>query len=74
MANPLTTFIKAIIGKSSGNETGKEIEEASRRGEIVARNAAKRMGIVEQVEIDAEAARQAAQAKVTVKEEQERTN
>lgn len=74
MANPLTTFIKAIIGKSSGSETGKEIEEASRRGEMAARNAAKRMGIVEQVEIDAEAARKAAQAKSTVKEEAERTN
>lgn len=74
MANPLTTFIKAIMGKSSINETGKEIEEASKKGEMVARNAAKRMGIVEQVEIDAEAARQAAQAKTTAREDEERTN
>ena len=74
MANPLKTFINAIIGKSSGTETAKEIEDATRKGEMAARNAAKRMGIVEQVEIDAEAARKAAQAKTTVKEDIERTN
>ena len=73
MANPLTTFIKAIIGKNSGSETVKEIEEASRRGEMAARNAAKRMGI-EQVEIDAEVARKAAQEKTTEKEDAERIN
>ena len=76
MANPLTTFLNAIIGRKSGNETDKEIEEANRKGEMVARNAAKRMGVVEPVEINAEVARQAAElkAKSTVGKDGERTN
>lgn len=73
MGSLLRAFLFSLRGKYSeiGDE---EIEKAERAGEIAARNAAKRMGIVEQVEVDAEAARQAAQAKSTVRKDEERTN
>ena len=76
MVNPLTTFLNAVLRRNPGNENDKEIEEAATKGEIVARNAAKRMGVVEQIEVNAEAARKAAEtkAKSTVGKDGERTN
>ena len=64
MANPLKTFLEAILGKNSKNTNYEEIKQAEQAGTMAARNAAKRMGIVEQVEIDANKAREAATTKV----------
>ncbi len=73
MANPLKTVFYAIFGKSAGNINHEEIKKAEQAGAIAARNAAKRMGIVEQVEIDADKARQEAERKQLTKEDKEKT-
>ena len=75
MANPLKTFLNALIGKDTGTANPEEIKEAEQKGEIVATNAAKKLGFVEQVEIDADEARRAAEANVkekTIKEGREK--
>lgn len=76
MANPVITFLKAIMGQNPSNVSKDEIKKAEQAGAIAARNAAKRMGIVEQVDVDAEAARNAAQAKAksAVEKDGERSN
>ena len=73
MGSSLRVLFFALKGKNE-EANAEEIKKAERAGEMAARNAAKRMGIVEQVEIDAEAARKATQAKTKVKEDTERTN
>ncbi|MGN1310231.1 MAG: hypothetical protein ACI4VP_00715 [Clostridia bacterium] len=75
MANPFKTFLNALIGKDTGTANPEEIKEAEQKGEIVATNAAKKLGFVEQVEIDADEARRAAEANVkekTIKEGREK--
>ena len=75
MANPVVTFFKAMFGnKKNNNELQEDINEATKRGEIVAKNAADRMGFVEQVDIDAEEARKLAEekAKTTKNDEKEK--
>ena len=78
MANPIKTFLNALIGKDSSKISDEEIKKAEQAGTMAARNAAKRIGIVEQVEVDAEAARQAAKAKAEEQDiegkNEERTN
>ena len=75
MANPFKTFLNALIGKDTGTANPEEIKEAEQKGEIVATNAAKKLGFVEQVEIDADEARRVAEANIkekTIKEEREK--
>ena len=67
MANPLKTFLNALIGKDTGTANPEEIKEAEQKGEIVATNAAKKLGFREPAEIDAELARKVAEAKATAK-------
>ena len=61
MANPIKTFIEALFGRNQENE--EEIKQAERLGEIVSNNAEIKTGIRSQVYIDAEKAREAANAK-----------
>ena len=71
MANPFKTFLNALIGKDTGTANPEEIKEAEQKGEIVATNAAKKLGFVEQVEIDADEARRAAEANAKEKSSKE---
>lgn len=65
MANPIKTFLEALLGKNYENET--EIKQAEKLGEIVSNNAEINLGLRTKVHIDAEKARQAASAKAKKK-------
>ena len=65
MANPIKTFLEAILGKNHYDE--KEIRQAERLGEIVSNNAEISVGIRSKVHIDADKAREAATAKAKKK-------
>ena len=66
MANPIKTFIEALYGKNQENE--EEIKQAERLGEIVSNNAEIKAGIRSKVHVDAEKAREAANAKTKKKD------
>lgn len=63
MANPIKTFLNALIGIDSSEISDEEIKKAEQAGNIVAEKVKDRLKIVEQVDADAEAARKAAKVK-----------